>query len=50
MRQFYTMHEQICTEIKARKKIKKMPFNYKHVNQTIKHNDQTKTQLIPQSP
>jgi hypothetical protein len=27
-----------------------MPFNYKHANQTIKHNDQTKTKLSPQSP
>jgi hypothetical protein len=51
IRQFYTIHEQICTKIKAcKKKIKKMHVNNKHANQTIKHNDQTKTKLSPQGP
>ena len=49
MKQFYTMHEQICTRIKAYKQNKKERYiNNKHTNQTIKHNNLIRTKLSPQ--
>ena len=49
MRQFYTIYEQLCTEIKACQKINKRSI-LKVNAQTKQHNYQTKTMLSPQSP
>jgi len=47
MRQFYTMHEQICIKFKVSKKIH---INSKFTNQTKKYNDQTKKKLSLRGP
>jgi len=49
MRQFYTMHVHLCTEIKACKKINKRSILTENT-QTKQHNYQTKTCLVHKIP